>query len=150
MLNRYIPTRKFLCTRGVVGSPLCLTCFEIDNLQHFLYECVEVKPIWEHILVQIKSKLSLRDDFVSVSTVLFGYPSAPSVVNLIILIVKQYLATNKLNQYQTKHVYKEVAIETIVNHWRIERIIAMKNKYLGKFISKWDRMTDGNGDLWLR
>ena len=35
VLNRYIPTRKFLCTRNVVGSPLCLTCFEIDTLQHF-------------------------------------------------------------------------------------------------------------------
>ena len=30
IVNRYIPTRKYLCTRGVVGSPLCLKCFGVD------------------------------------------------------------------------------------------------------------------------
>ena len=148
-INGYLPTRKFLCTRGVVGSPLCLICFEIDNFQHFFYECEEVKAIWEHILLNIKNKLSLRDDFVSVRTVLFGYPAGPAVVNLIILIVKQYLVTNKLSQCQTKHVFKEGAIEAIVNHWRVERIIAIKNKSLDKFISKWRMIIGSDGELLL-
>ena len=88
-------------------------------------------------MLNIKNKLSLRDDFVSVRTVLFGYPAGPAVVNLIILIVKQYLVTNKLSQCQTKHVFKEGAIEAIVNHWRVEIIIAIKNKSLNNCISKW-------------
>ena len=37
IINRYIPTRKYLCTRGVTGSPLCLKCFKIDDLEHFFF-----------------------------------------------------------------------------------------------------------------
>ena len=35
VINRFIPTRRYLCVRGVVGSPLRLKCFETDDLQHF-------------------------------------------------------------------------------------------------------------------
>ena len=109
-----------------------------------------MKPIWEHILSHIKNKLSLREEFISVKTVLFGHTSVPSVVNLIILVVKQYLVTNKLNQCQAKHVYREGAIEAISNHWRVERRVAMKNKLMDKFQNKWCAMTDSSGELWLR
>ena len=45
ILHRYIPTRKLLCSRNVVGSKLCNRCFEVDNLQHFFFLCEDVKEV---------------------------------------------------------------------------------------------------------
>lgn len=150
VINRYIPTRKFLCTREVVGSPLCLKCFEVDNFEHFFYHCRDVRSIWEHVLSQLKNKFALQDDFDSVQTVLFGYPSAPLVVNLIILLVKQYVVTNKLNQGQSNYLGKEGAIEAIAGYIRIEKNIAMRRDKMIKFREKWSKISDSNGDLLLR
>ena len=93
IINRYIPTRKYLCTINVIGSRLCHTCFEVENLQHFFYECTDVKEIWMHMLRRLKNLFSLPNEFIDIKVVIFGFLAAPPVVNLVILLCKQHILT---------------------------------------------------------
>ena len=149
VLNRYIPTRKFLCTRNVVGSRLCPRCFEVDSLQHFYYECQEIQELWNIILAQVKNIFRLPGEFIAVSTVLFGYVNAVSVVNLIILLGKQYVTNCKVG-YNIRVPNKEQFLRTIVNQHNAEKIIATKHNKMESFWKKWEKIVDRDGDLKLR
>ena len=145
VLHRYIPTRRFLCTRSIIGSKLCRTCFEVDDLQHFFYRCTDVKNIWDVVLTRLKSLFLLPSDFVSVNTVLFGYLESPSVVNLIILLCKQYIVSRKLWDDLPSNLTVQGAIQTIINQFRIEEIVAKKANLHDQFLEKWDKVIDRNG-----
>ena len=145
VLHRYIPTRKFLCTRNIIGSRLCKTCFEVDDLQHFFYQCVDVKNIWSVVLSRLKSQFLLPNDFVSVNTVLFGYIGSPAVVNLIILLCKQYIISSKLWEDCSSNITIQGAIRIIVNQYRIEELVAKKANSLDQFLKKWEKVVYRNG-----
>ena len=125
IINRFIPTRKYLCTRGVVGSPLCLKRFEIDDFEHFFVVCVDVKMVWENMITQIRSKFSLPSNFYSFQTLILGSPAAPTIVNLILLLTKQYIVNCKLgtdDRLQTPHI--ACLIEVISREAEAEKIMA--------------------------
>ena len=145
VLHRYIPTRKFLCTRNIIGSRLCKTCFEVDDLQHFFYQCVDVKNIWSVVLSRLKSQFLLPNDFVSVNTVLFGNIGSPAVVNLIILLCKQYIISSKLWEDRSSNITMQGAIRIIVNQYRIEELVAKKANSLDQFLKKWEKVVYRNG-----
>ena len=47
ILHRYIPTHRFLYTRGVTDSDVCRKCSCSDTLEHF-FGCSEVKLLWRY------------------------------------------------------------------------------------------------------
>ena len=145
ILHRYIPTRKFLCTRNVVGSKLCRNCFEVDNLQHFFYECIDVRGIWDNVLSRIMNAFHLPNSFVSVNTVIFGSSSSPAIVNLIILLCKQYVISCKLNEECTNRPNIKGAIKMIVNEHFAEKINAKSKNTLDQFWKKWQTVIDRSG-----
>ena len=138
IINRYIPTKKFLVTRGITGSPLCNHCNQIDDLKHHFYECPNIKRIWEKLLTKIKRAFRLKNEFVSCETVMLGSPSAPSVVNLIILIIKQRILSCKISsEGNFDLLHFECLTNIIKNQEKAEYLIAEKNDRLEKHKEKW-------------
>ena len=96
IVHRCIPTLKFLHTRYVVESPLCPLCGVDERLDHFLFRCQDVRHIWSRLLPNLKQRFRLNSDFGTCKTVLFGYRKVKPLVNLLILLVKQYILSCKL------------------------------------------------------
>ena len=118
--HRYIPTRKFLYNRNVIGNMLCRRCFQPDNLQHFFFSCEDVRPLWDEFLHKLKETYSLPNDFLKVDTILFGFLNAPAVVNLFVLLCKQYIVNCKLNETPTG-LNVEQCLSSILMHYRAEK-----------------------------
>lgn len=146
VINRYIPTRKFLATRNVIGSPLCPSCFAIDDLRHFFYDCPNTYTFWIDILRQIKNMLLLPERFVSAQTVLLGYPQTKPVVNLILLLGKQHILNCKVNE-NIKTPNKINLLQIITSQFKAEKVIAEKHGKIDTFWKKWEKIIDINNTL---
>ena len=141
VLHRYIPTRKFLYNKNVIGSSLCRRCFQPDTLQHFFFGCEDVRRLWDEILHKLKEIYSLPHDFLRVDTILFGFPSAPAVVNLIILLCKQYILYCKGNETSTVPNHEQ-CLRSIFMYYSAEKQIAKKQNRMKELIAKWDKIID--------
>jgi len=148
ILNRYIPTRKYLFTRDIIGSKLCRKCFVIDDLKHFFYECPDVAHLWGNILRQLKNMFELPDYFINVETIFFGFLASPSVVNLIILVCKQYIVNRKLGTNVSDTTIAG-AINAIQTHFNAENMIAKRQGKLEKHRTKWEKIFDTAGNIKL-
>ena len=146
VLHRYIPTRKYLCTRSIVGSRLCRNCFEVDNLQHFFYLCADVKGIWDFVLPRLKDRFRLPNAFVSIETIIFGRVKVPAVVNLIIILCKQHITLCKLREDASIRPSIGGVLHAITNQHSVEEIIAKRSNSLDKFWNKWEKVINKNGD----
>lgn len=149
IIDRYIPTRKFLCTRNIIGSPLCEKCSQPEELQHFFFECASLRAFWTDILTQVKNIFHLPNEFVKVDTVLFGYVKASAVVNTIILLGKQYILNCKLG-YRPTEVNKEQFLHQIMFQYGADKMIANQNNQIEKCNRKWDKIIDCNGNIKIR
>ena len=148
VLHRYIPTRKFLYNKNVIGTMLCRRCFQPDTLQHFFFGCEDVRPLWNDILHKLKDTYSLPQEFVRVDTILFGYLSAPAVVNLIILLCKQYVLNCKGNEIPTLPNLEQ-CLRSILTYYRAEKDIAKKQNRTKKFLAKWEKIIDSDENIKL-
>lgn len=136
IIHRYIPTRKFLSTRGITGSQLCPHCFQVDDLDHFFFNCDLVKPLWYRVLLLLKSKSNLANDFVSSKAVLIGNLKAPPIVNLILLLTKQYIIKEKMGYKDSPELSLDHLREEISSFCYTESAIAQKRNNLPKHIEK--------------
>ena len=146
IVNRYIPTRKYLCTRGIVGSPLCLKCFEVDDLEHFFFECADVKEVWNIVIAELINKFNLGSSFGTFQSVIFGDPAVPPLVNMILLIAKQYIISCKLSSNDTPSEPNAQCLSGIVTKYaQAERLRAQKHDKLEQHNVKWKKLLDENG-----
>lgn len=72
IIHNIYPTNILLHKMKVVDSKDCSFCRNtIDYIEHFFYECGQVKPLWEHIenllMVHVQRRIKL-----SLQTVMFG------------------------------------------------------------------------------
>ena len=141
ILNRFLPTKKYLFIRNVVETSECPACKQIDTLEHFLFSCVEVKCLWEALFCRI-NKLSLN----SVHTVLFGVARNNYAINLLVLLVKQYIVNCKLASVTTVPTTQGLAW-FLKHHINIERQIAIGGEKLQSFNEKWSRFLDVNNEF---
>lgn len=148
IIHRYIPTMKFLHIRHVVNSPRCARCGAIENVSHFLYHCQDVHSIWTVILPKLKQKLCLGNDFISCKSVVFGYPKAKPVVNLVILLIKQYILTCKAKEARNE-VRMEGAKRYILQYFRTEQHISKLSLTSDAFQTKWEDVLGVDGGLAL-
>ena len=95
IINRYVPTRKFLFDRKIIQSPQCYYCKEIDNLYHFLYDCLDTRRFWNDVMRVMNRNLG-RQFRLSAELVLFGCKKLGVIANLLILLAKQYIVNKKL------------------------------------------------------
>ena len=144
IINRYIPTRRYLCTRGVIGSPLCRKCFMMDDLQHFFVECPDVKQLWSAISELIGQNLALQEQILDCQSIILGCPKAPDVVNLIILIAKQHIVASKLSTDNVLEPRISAVKAMIEKTYRAESIIAKRRGKTDGLNKKWK----GLSSLW--
>ena len=143
--NRYIPTRKFLSTRGIVGNALCVKCFEVDSLQHFFFYCKQTYNIIQSVLRQLQTIFRLPSDFIKVETVLFGCQEAPKVANLILLLYKQYIVNCKIGE--TTEPSMRALLTMIKNFADTEKVTYTRNKQVGQFWNKWGKIINERNEL---
>ena len=92
LLQRYFPTRRFLCIRKVIEGPFCNECGEIDTLKHYFTLCHEVFNFWKELIEIVNIRLPARHKFeMSTKNILFGDAAAIKIVNFIVLVAKQYI-----------------------------------------------------------
>ena len=148
VVHRYVPTSKFLHVRNVVPSPLCPTCGVNESLKHFLFQCRDVNTIWSNMLTKLQQLYNLKNDFVTCKTALFGYPKAKPIVNLLILLVKQYILSCKLRETRLKLSLDGVK-NIIMHHFKTEKYISKYSHRTEQFQAKWKSVLAGDGSLSL-
>ena len=131
IVHRFLPTNRFLFTRRVIDNPLCSFCNQIDSLEHFIYECVTVRHIWQKIFQTLHIQCADQ-----AQACIFGIIGATDADNTTILLMKQYITTSKLSNPPSTISY-EGAIAAIIHHIVMENRIAIRNNDEEKFLRKW-------------
>ena len=101
IIHRYIPTRKFLFVRDIIDSPKCTRCHEIDTMMHHFVTCRKLSAFWKTVKSHINACHSepLNPNKYDL---LFGIPSAPPLVNLILILARHYIhACNRQEKAMT-------------------------------------------------
>ena len=143
VLHRYLPTKRYLCIRNVIDSPYCTRCDRMDTIEHCLYECLDVKGIWDKVF----QKLCITSEN-PVHSVVFGIRGGKHAINLIILLMKQYVVQCKLSYNTATPTYD--GIKGYINHHvSLEWRIALGNGSQEKFKEKWQNTLDETGKIKL-
>lgn len=134
--HRFFPTRRYLFIRNVVDDPFCDECGEVDSLEHYFVECEEVKTFWRELANSINRRVERKHAFIcSKKNILFGCLDTTNIVNLIILIAKQYIVNQRFREGQ---VTITSFIVTLNKYFEIEKSIALKNLKIEKMKVKWN------------
>ena len=92
IIHRFFPTRKFLCVRMVVDDPFCDECTDIETIEHYFYNCEQVKTFWKEVENALNQKMSNVEKLtIDCKDVLFGNKGFLDIVNFIILVAKQFI-----------------------------------------------------------
>ena len=135
ILNRYIPTKRYLYIRNLTRSPQCDRCEIDETLEHFFYQCPSVNSIWVKIFMELGSA-----NHNNVKSVLFGINEEQHSVNLIILLVKQYFVKCRLGYGQVEPNFVG-ARSFVKHHVMVEKHAAIANKTVESFKDKWQSVT---------
>lgn len=97
ILHNIYPTKILLYKMKLTDSRLCLECKEEDYIEHFFFECTEVKPLWSEVENEITAQTGKRLALTK-QTVLLGLIKAPinkyflQQINWSILIAKMCIS----------------------------------------------------------
>ena len=94
-------------------------------------------------------KLSRRE-FVTFEAVILGVPSAPPVVNLIFLLIKQHIVSSKLSIDRVSEPRLNSIYEIITKFAQAEYLVEENNNKVEKCRQKWRALFDTSGNLLLR
>jgi hypothetical protein len=141
ILFNLIPCNLYLHRIKRSDTNLCITCNKLDDLEHYIYECNQVKPIW----ISFKNwwnnitheNIELRYD-----KVLAGFLEAPlknQALNACIIMVKWYIYKSKLNESQLFFYQFLCDLRYFIN---IEKIIAIRSNKLQKYTTTWQTIED--------
>jgi hypothetical protein len=103
VLNRILPTEKYLHTCKIVDSPLCKFCLREDQtIEHLFWKCPVVKTFWDSLLVVLKDKCVHADNLrLNEILIIFGMCNQTVTdrgLDNIILWAKFYLYKSKMQR----------------------------------------------------
>ena len=98
ILHRYIPTHRFLYTRGVTDSDDCPKCSCSDTLEYFFLGCSEVTLLWRYVKKILNNSGGKEQISLNTTSVIFGISEGTTAQNCIILLAKQFIVTCKLGR----------------------------------------------------
>ena len=95
IVHRILATNQNLLKWEIRTNESCDFCKETDTIEHFIYECPKINPLWSSIFNWIKSVLHI-DIQLSKYEILFGIPNERDDIminnyNFIILYTKYYI-----------------------------------------------------------
>ena len=132
ILHRYFSTKTFLFARHVTTDPFCDNCGMLDTLQHYFFDCALVQSLWINIALKVNAR-GIAVQF-SQKDVLFGSDRFPDVINLIILVAKQFIVHENCRDGDKDITAFKEALSKI---FYMERYIAKKNGNIEKFKLRW-------------
>ena len=136
IINRIIPTNKYLLKCNITSSSLCGLCLHnVETIIHMFWECPVIQELWQALQVFFNSKgINIE---LNVQNILFGITVSNNNNrnNSIIMLMKYFIFCAK---------YKEVV--PIFSHFErflqkridIEREIAISKNKLNIHLRKWD------------
>ena len=139
LINRLLPTERFLFLRKLADDPVCNLCNEQEqSLEHLFYECSETAKFWDHLVLELKSKCIHCDNLrISKEFILFGCANnfySDKIFDLIILLGKFFIYRCKLdNSIPTFNNY----IIYLRSRYRMEKYLACTKGTQDQFISNW-------------
>ena len=135
IIHRFFPTRRYLCVRKVTDNPFCSSCGIVESLEHYFYECIEVVSFWTELQRALNAKLPFREQVAfTCHEVLFGRLCGPDVINLIILVAKQFIARQKMREGLINFALFRHDLQKMFN---MERAIAYTRLMTDTFRRKW-------------
>ena len=136
ILNRYLPTRRYLCIRKVVEDPFCNLCGEEETIQHSLFSCTEIKCFWRELTTAMNLRLTQSACRLSFShiEILFGIINGPSIVNFLILLAKQFII---IQRYRDGAFTVDNFRRFLVKFFAMEKTIARKNDKFSQLRKRW-------------
>ena len=129
VINMAITTNRQLFKWGKVDSDMCFHCeLERETVHHMFITCIEVQELWTTALRIIKEITDMEYPINDACDKLLGNANYPPVVNLILIVVKQY-------------IYRQRCLKKGVNVYELKRLIySIKNTE--KFYAIKDNTTD--------
>jgi len=105
IINRTFNCNHMLYNWKIIETPTCNNCKMIDTLEHYFYECTEIRQFWKNVGQWISDTLEIKYDF-TICEVLLGIPICDDPIfknfNFIILLGKWFISQKKyLNEQIT-------------------------------------------------
>ena len=138
LLNRYLPCKVALKKWKIEENDLCNECNEIDTLEHFLVQCIKLKPFWDSLLewwnsiYEVTIKLQTLDIVVGMANT--DRDITLNTLNFCMLYAKYYIYKCKTN---TKDVIFEIYKAELKQRLEFEKIILLQEGKLDVYTKKW-------------
>ena len=143
IVHKYFPTRRYLYSREVVDDRLCDDCGQVDSLYHHFFECHEIVCFSIELISKISGKLPRQRQLKMRKDVLFSIQGQYPVINLVLLIAKQFLASQR---YRDGSLTYEAFYPTLVKMFSIQKKLPENGK-TEKFVKNGKPFTSADGLL---
>ena len=137
LLQRGLVTNIQLMKWKIKPSDLCSLCGnEPETIPHLLWECMQVKDLWQQIFKLLKTEYGQENLVVNTKAIMLNEITSKkgSIANLICLLAKHYI-------YSQKCLGKSITFPAFRMHLKhiesMEKYIAIKNNKLDKHNKKW-------------
>ena len=123
---------------------LCDTCQEIETISHLLYECPNIRVIWQDLQTWLATKLTCTLHFDKTS-LLLGNPNNDHIINTLIMITKHEIFNAKckdrpLHLQQLKQIFKTIM--------QTELYLGTVKNQRAKALGKWSSIYNELRLLW--
>lgn len=138
LLNRCLITNSFLNKIGIIPSPACSFCGEVnESLEHFFISCRYTKDFWAEVIKWFDNQ-DVKIKHLSEKDIMFGILRCEDelLINHILIIAKQYLYSCRQNKSLPSIKVLNLKIKTI---HQLETMIAKSNNKLKAHNMKWDK-----------
>ena len=138
LLNRCLVTNSFLNKIGIIPSPACSFCGEMnESLEHFFISCRYTKDFWAEVIKWFDNQ-GVKIKHLSEKDIMFGILRCEDelLINHILIIAKQYLYSCRQNKSLPSIKVLNLKIKTI---HQLETMIAKSNNKLKAHNMKWDK-----------
>ena len=136
--NRILATNRYLYKLNILQSDMCTFCHnQSESILHLFVECVHVEDIWSRLEQWIFIKCGI---FLNLNKldILFGKISSKNdALNLIILLVKQYIYKKR---YRQEILNFEGLKYYILDYYLVEKHICYINGNFKKFNQRWQQL----------
>jgi hypothetical protein len=139
ILHRFLTCNKWLNDRSLVDSNMCNYCDNIDTIEHYIFECANVKQFWSK-LENWWNDTSKHKAILTLKHVIFGLYydiNHFANINYIILLAKFYIYRQR---YAEKDINLNHFIIILKSRLTIERMICENNNTLTTFDKKWSEI----------
>ena len=129
LLNRCLITNSFLNKIGIIPSPACSFCGDMnESLEHFFISCRYTKDFWAEVIKWFDNQ-GVKIKHLSEKDIMFGILRCEDelLINHILIIAKQYLYSCRQNKSLPSIKVLNLKIKTI---HQLETMIAKSNNKL--------------------